>query len=241
MDTRAAGRHPLAVLLPGTGSDEVFVRAAFADPLAALDIPLLAPPPVPGPDVLTHHRAALDWSAAAGRPLLVGGVSLGAHVAVEWALGRRGQGVVGLLVALPAWTGPPAGAPAALAAQASAGAVRAGGVVPALAAVRAAGPGWLADELARSWRGQAAGLAETLEAAAAASAPTLRQLRGLDVPAGVVGLRDDPVHPLAIARGWADALPRAHLVTSALEAVGRDRASLGRAAVLGWLRAAHRR
>jgi hypothetical protein len=34
---------PAAVLLPGTGSDEVFVQAVFARPLAAFGIGLIEP------------------------------------------------------------------------------------------------------------------------------------------------------------------------------------------------------
>jgi hypothetical protein len=54
---------------------------------------------------------------------------------------------------------------------------------------------------------------------------------------GIAALRDDPVHPLAVALGWAQLLPRATLVTSRLDVFGADPGVLGRAAVLGWLRA----
>jgi pimeloyl-ACP methyl ester carboxylesterase len=231
-------RPAVAVLLPGSGSDHVFVAAAFAQPLAMLGIRLIAPPPVAGSDVVRAMRRALRATIdGVSGGALVGGVSLGAHVAAGWAARNPGR-CAGLLLALPAWLGPPAGAPAAVAAQASADAVRRDGVGRTLAEVRAtAGQRWLADELDRAWRGYGDALADSLAAAAATTAPSTDELRRLTVPAGIVALSDDPLHPHAVARLWADALPRAAVVTTSLRAVGRDRATLGRAAVLGWLRA----
>ncbi|MGQ0576039.1 MAG: alpha/beta hydrolase, partial [Pseudonocardia sp.] len=118
-----------AVVLPGSGSDDVFVRAAFAGPLRALGIDLVAPVPRPGPCVVTACRTALDGARArVPGPLLVGGVSLGAHVAARWAADRGAAGIAGLLLALPAWTGPAGAAPAARAARARAAKVRAHGL-----------------------------------------------------------------------------------------------------------------
>jgi len=229
-------RPAVAVLLPGSGSDHAFVAAAFAQPLAALGIRLIAPPPRPGPDVVAAMWRALDATAGAGA--LVGGISLGAHVAARWAVGNPGR-CAGLLVALPAWVGRPDSAPSAVAAAATADAVLRDGVDHALRQVRAGAPSWVADELDRSWRWYGAGLAESLRAAAGTPAPTVEQLRTLAVPAGIAALADDPLHPHAVALAWADALPRATMITTSLRAVGRDRAALGRAAVLGWLRATH--
>ncbi|NUT50283.1 MAG: alpha/beta hydrolase, partial [Saccharothrix sp.] len=70
-----------AVLLPGTASDEVFVASVFARPLAEAGFALVAPA---SRDVAGHF-AALD-AAWRGTPLVVGGVSLGAHVAAAWAV-----------------------------------------------------------------------------------------------------------------------------------------------------------
>ncbi len=234
-DRRAA----TAVVLPGSGSDDVFVRTAFAGPLRALGIALVAPAPRPGRGVVAGYRAALDEALAATTgPLLVGGVSLGAHEAAAWAVERAGCGrLAGLLLALPAWTGAPGAAPAAQAATATAVQVRAGGTAAAVAAARAGAPGWLADELARAWRGYGAGLADALDEAACRDAPDAAALRSIAVPVGLAGLADDPVHPLAVARGWERLLPRAVLCTSTMDAFGADPAVLGRAAVLGWLRA----
>ena len=228
------------MLLPGSGSDHVFVASAFAQPLAACGVRLVAPPPVAGRGVVDAMWRALDAATGEhGTNLLVGGVSLGAHVAATWAARHPGR-CAGLLIALPGWVGPPGYAPAAVAARASADAVRRDGLEATLTAVRTtAGPRWVADELDRAWRGYGSALAESLHAAAATPAPTTGELRRLALPAGVAALADDPLHPRAVARRWADALPRAALVTTSLNAMGLDRATLGRAAVLAWLRAVH--
>ena len=232
-------RPTVAALLPGSGSDHVFVTAVFAQPLAALGIRLVAAPPAAGASVVEGMRRSLD---SVGDPrALVGGISLGAQVAARWAAANPG-GCAGLLLALPGWTGVPAGPvapPAAAAALASAAAVRRDGVPRTLAAVRASAPvRWVAEELDRAWRAHGDHLADALQAAAAAPGPTPAELGRLAAPAGVAALADDPLHPHAVAAHWATAIPRAALVTTTLAALGRDRAALGRAAVLAWLRAA---
>ncbi|MGV0803401.1 alpha/beta hydrolase, partial [Mycolicibacterium elephantis] len=79
--------------------------------------------PAPRPERLVEgYRAALDDAARAGA-IAVGGVSIGAAVATEWAL-RHPEQTVAVLAALPAWTGPPDTAPAAMAARHSAQALR---------------------------------------------------------------------------------------------------------------------
>ena len=214
-----------AVLLPGTASDEVFVSSVFAGPLADAGISLLAP----ASRGVREHFEALD-AAWTGTPLLVGGVSLGAHVAATWAV-RHPERCAGLLVALPAWHGPADDAPAALAARASASVVESAGVEAALTGV----DGWLGDELRRAWPRYGARLADVLREAAGSSAPTVAELGGLTVPVGVAACTDDPVHPLDVARTWVDALPRAALRTTTLAALGADRESLGRAALAAYL------
>jgi hypothetical protein len=236
-----------AVLLPGSGSDDVLVEAAFAGPLRAVGVPLRAVAPRPGGDVVAGYRAALDLALdrarSDGATLLVGGISLGAHVAATWAAARSADhdgAVAGLLLALPAWTGPPGEAPAALAARVTAGLVRSGGVEAALAAARAGSPPWLTAELARAWPRYGAGLADALDAAAAEPAPDAAALRSIPVPAGIAALAGDAVHPLGEADRWQRLLPRAARCTAGLAAFGADPAVLGRAAVLAWLRASHR-
>ena len=222
-------------MLPGSGSDEVFIRSVFACALAGVGVELVAPAPRRGPDVVAGYRAALE--AAGPGPVLVGGVSLGAHVAARWAAAAPRGRVAGLLLALPAWTGLPHAAPAAVAARRTAAQARRGGVAAAVAA-SAGAPSWLVAELGRAWAGYGAGLAPAFEAAAEEPAPTTAELAGLDVPVGVAALVDDPVHPLEVAQEWHAALPRSALVTTTLAAFGADPGALGRAAALAWLRAA---
>ncbi|MFD7658083.1 alpha/beta fold hydrolase [Actinosynnema sp. NPDC059797] len=216
-----------AVLLPGTASDEVFVGRVFARPLAEAGLTLVTPA-VRG---VRECVEALD-AAWSGTPLLVGGVSLGAHVATAWAVRHPGR-CAGVLAALPAWLGPADGAPAALAASASAAAVEAAGVEAALTGV----DGWLGDELRRAWPRYGARLASVLREAAGSRAPTAAELGGLAVPVGVAACADDPVHPLEIARRWVDALPRGALRTTTLAALGADPEVLGRAALAAYTEA----
>jgi pimeloyl-ACP methyl ester carboxylesterase len=226
----------IAVLLPGTGSDDVFVRSVFEVPLAAVGVKAVTPAPVPGAGLAEAHIAALD--ACAG-PVLVGGISFGAHLAVEWAL-RNPSRCAGLLLALPGWHGPPGDAPGAVSARLAASSVRSRGVDGALAVATDGVPDWLATELTRSWRGYGAGLADSLDAAAARPAPTLASLAALAMPAGIAACVDDPVHPAEIAAQWAAALPQAVVRTTRLAIVGVDPEALGRAAVLAWLHAGGR-
>jgi pimeloyl-ACP methyl ester carboxylesterase len=224
-----------AVLLPGTGSDEVFVRSVFEVPFAAILVRTVVPKPVPGPMLADAYLAALDEAAAAG-PIVAGGVSFGAHLAAEWALANLDR-CRGLVLAVPGWHGDPGDAPGAVSARVAAELVRTRGVDGALAAATDGVPEWLAAELHRTWRSYGDGLADSLAGPAARPAPTLAELATLDLPVGIAGFVDDPVHPLTVARQWLAALPRATLCTTRLEVVGADAEALGRAAVLAWLRA----
>jgi pimeloyl-ACP methyl ester carboxylesterase len=227
-----------AVLIPGTGSDEVFVRSVYEIPLAAVGIPAVMPAPHPGTGLGEAYLAELD-AAAARNPdgILAGGISFGAHLAAEWALRNPGR-CAGLLLALPAWHGDPGDSPAAVAARLAADTVRAEGLESALTSLTGSADAWLAKELARAWRGYGDGLADSLRAAADRPAPTLDDLATLDIPAGIAGCPDDQVHPLTVAREWTKALNQAELRTTRLDIIGADPEALGRATVLAWLRAA---
>lgn len=214
----------------------MFVTEAFAEPLESAGIGLYPPRPQPGSGIVYQLLQELNLAAAHYGRVLAGGVSLGGHVAAAWAL-RDPSRCAGLLIALPGWSGLPAGAPAAAAAEAAADEIEAMGLEATLAAARAGSPRWLGDELDRAWRRYGVGLAASLRAAAATPAPSPAELRRLDLPVGIAALTDDPLHPPEVAQAWLDALPRAALVTTSLTAVGRDRRTLGRAAVLAWLRA----
>lgn len=235
MDVPASQPARTAILLPGTGSDEVFVAAAFEQPLSEHGIRLIAPPPEPGADLVHAASRSFDIAAAeAGEPVLVGGISLGAHVAATWAL-RNQRRCAGLLAALPAWNGAADAAPAALAARSSASLVRSHGLDGALDIATADVAPWLAAELTRAWRRTGPGLADGLDAAASHPAPELTALATLDVPTGIAACVDDDVHPVDVAYAWADALPIAAVRETSLAAIGADRACLGRAAVAAYL------
>jgi pimeloyl-ACP methyl ester carboxylesterase len=225
-----------AVLLPGTGSDEVFVRSVFAGPLTSVGVVPVAAPPPPGAEVAVGLLTVIDAMADSHPgPLLVGGVSFGAHLAAEWAVRNPGR-CAGLLLALPAWHGAPADAPASRAAKASAEIVEREGLEAALRLSTAGVAPWLAQELVRAWRRHGDGLPASLRVAADYPAPTLEALRRLEIPAGIAACVDDPVHPAEVAHAWARALPQASVCETSLAALGADRESLGRAAVLAWLR-----
>ena len=192
----------------------------FAEPLSQVGAVLTAP----RVRTLSERLTALE-NASARHPIVVGGVSLGAHVAARWAARNPGR-CAGLILALPAWTGDPGDAPAALAARASAEIVTNHGLDTALEGTT----GWLRDELTRAWRAYGDQLVPHLEEAAGSPAPTLDELKSLNVPTGIVGCTDDPVHPIEIAEQWADAIPRAVLTTTTLNAYPH---ALGRA-VQAW-------
>jgi pimeloyl-ACP methyl ester carboxylesterase len=235
---------PVAVVLPGSGSTAEFVGRAFAGPLAAAGHALVtADPPPPDPDAPDPAEAwglALDALAAREPFALLGGVSLGAHAAARWASQRPGA-AGGLLLVLPAWTGPPDAVAAV--SGATADEIDRLGVEPLLARLRTLTTGearaaWVVDELHTAWRsrGRAALVAE-LRGVAASRGPDRAELRRIAVRAGVVALAGDPLHPATVARDWVTALPAAGLVTVDHPAVAADRAALG-AAVLRALAAA---
>jgi len=217
-------RGVTTVLLPGTGSDDDYVRRAFSRPLQQVGASLVTPPPQPG-ELIDGYLAALDAAAHTG-PIAVGGVSIGAAVAAAWALAHPAHAIA-VLAALPAWAGVPGSAPAALAARYSASQLRADGLAATTTKMRASSPPWLADELARSWRAQWPQLPDAMEEAAAYIAPTCAELARLTAPLGVVAAVDDPIHPLQVGIDWVAAAPRAGLRTVTLDQIGADPAALG--------------
>ena len=214
------------VLLPGTGSDDDYVHRAFSAVLQQVGAVATAHAPEPG-RLVEGYRHALDTAARRG-PIAIAGVSLGAAVAVSWAIDHPGR-VVAVLAALPAWTGDPQGAPAALAALAAAHELRRDGLVAVTARMRQSSPPWLADELSRSWESQWPALPDAMEEAARFVAPTHEQLGTLSAPMGVASASDDPIHPLEVGVEWASAAPLAALRTVTLAQIGADPAALGAA------------
>lgn len=221
-------RGVTTVLLPGTGSDDDFVYRAFSTALHDQGAAVMTPAPQPH-RLVDGYRDALDDAARAGR-IAVGGVSIGAAVAVAWALAHPSR-VVAVLAALPAWTGAPQWAPAAAAALHSAEVLRRDGLASATAAMRASSPPWLAAELTRSWVGQWPSLPDAMEEAAHYVAPSCAELERLAVPMGVAAATDDPVHPVEVAVEWVTAAPQAALRTVTLDEMGLDPGVLGAACV----------
>jgi pimeloyl-ACP methyl ester carboxylesterase len=172
---------------------------------------------------------ALDLEAAGTEPVLVAGLSLGAHAAARWAAGTGAR--VPLLLAMPAWTGVP-GEVAALT-SAAADDLAARGVAAVLAAL-AADPvtshDWVLDELARGWATyDEVGLVDALRAAASSAGPSLEDLSRIQAPAAVVALDDDPLHPRGVAEQWASAIDGARLTVVGRHQPLTDRGVLGRA------------
>ncbi|MEN3358143.1 MAG: hypothetical protein V7637_2125 [Mycobacteriales bacterium] len=249
------GDGPIAVLLPGSGSSADFVLRAFGAALDGAGYRLVAPAPRPGAEVAAAALSDLDAAARSHPDALVGGISLGAHLAARWAAGvaspdanaagAGGDGadgtgrprMAGLVLALPAWTGAP-GSVAAASAMAAAGVERHGAAAALRVAAAAGGPRWVIDELAASWPGYGADLAATLRATAVTPGPTAAQLSRIEVPVGLVGFRDDPMHPAAVAEEWAALLPRCAVEWLRLADLADDRSLLGAAAVRAWRRAA---
>jgi pimeloyl-ACP methyl ester carboxylesterase len=215
-----------AVVLAGTGSDDDYVRRAFAGPLTGVGAELLSPAPRPA-SLIDGYLSALDEAAREG-PICVGGISIGAAVAATWALAHPDR-TVAVLAALPAWTGDSGAAPAALAARYSAAQLRRDGLVATTSQMQASSPPWLAGELARSWRAQWPDLPNAMEEAAAYVSPGFADLARLSTPMGVASAVDDPIHPMQVGADWAAAAPRAALVTVTLDQIGADSAALGAA------------
>jgi pimeloyl-ACP methyl ester carboxylesterase len=214
------------VLLPGTGSDDGYVRRAFSGPLQAAGAVLRTPPPQPQ-QLIKGYLSALDEAASTG-PICVGGISIGAAVATAWALAHP-ERAVAVLAALPAWTGAPESAPAAAAARHTAAQLRSDGLAATTTQMQASSPPWLAEELTRSWRAQWPHLPDAMDEAAGYEAPSRAALARLATPLGVVAAVDDPIHPLAVGVEWADAAPRAALRTVTLDQFGADASALGAA------------
>jgi pimeloyl-ACP methyl ester carboxylesterase len=222
-------RGVVTVLLPGTGSDDDYLRRAFSGPLQDAGATVVTVAPEPDRLVEGYLRAMDDAARQSGR-IAVGGVSLGALLAARWALAHPGRAVA-VLAVLPPWTGESDDAPAALSARHTAATLRSDGLSATTAAMRASSPEWLADELARSWSRQWPALPDAMEEAAACVAPTRAELEGLETPLAVVAAGDDLVHPASVAADWAAWAPHAALTTVRLADFGPNPALLGAAAV----------
>lgn len=221
-------RGVTVVLLPGTGSDDDYAYRAFSRALH--DVGAVVVTPVPEPVRLVDGYLQALHEAARQGPIAVGGISIGAAVATSWAISHP-TSVLAVLAGLPAWTGSPDTATAALAAHYSAHVLRRDGLASAIRQMRESSPPWLGAELARSWVGQWPGLPDAMDAAAEYVAPTCRELETLTVPMGIAAATDDPVHPVEVAVEWAAAAPMSVLRTFTLDELGADPGVLGAACV----------
>lgn len=232
-----------AVVAHGAGSSGDFTRRAFAPALleagwrlASYDLR------GHGASTAVHdggrlrmadHVADLLLVARSVGATMLGGVSMGAHAAVLAAVAEPATAADGLLLALPAWTGRPDVVAAANAAQAAE--LLRLGTAACLERICRDHPGWVADELAAAWpTHDVAAFAALLTALAASDGPTPELLAGLTVPAAVVALADDPMHPAAVAELWATVLPRAVPAVLPFDAPARDRRVIGDAALRAW-------
>ena len=245
-----APQAPAWVLAHGMGSSARFMAAAFAAPVVRAGWRLVAydlrghGASSPARRVEQHH---LDVHAAdlasvvasvAGPVTVVGGVSLGAHAAVRAA----SNGVVTemVLACLPAWIGtatPGRGPHAATAAR-----IATEGTAPMIAALRTdevLAPWLRATLLADYPRHDPASLDAALRSLDGAEAPSYSELRGLRSPLVVLGWPDDPGHPLAVARRWAELAPRSSQLTLTIRSLDVTVDRLGAAAVKAT--GAHRR
>lgn len=221
------------VVMPGTGSDADFVRRAFGAAAARMGVELIALQPEE--DLVAGHRRRLDESADRYGRILVGGISIGAAIAIDWALGADGaQRCAGVWAALPAWSGVGDSTLAVQSAAATARALRVDGLEATIAAMRRSSPAWLGAELTRSWRALYPGLVGQLEQAARYRAPTVDDIAHLAVPLAITAAADDPLHPLEVAEQWCAAAPEAHLVHVGLHEWGQDPSVLGRSCARAW-------
>lgn len=253
---------PAAVLAHGVGSSARFLLTAFGAAVVEAGYRLVAydlrghGSSSAARDVdhhrLEHHVADMAAVVDDVGARVVGGVSLGAHVAMELCARRaivercdhgavatlHDRGVEGVVACLPAWTGaatPGEGPHAAVADE-----IRRVGVGEALDRATSdpdVAP-WLRELLRRDWTAaDPASLEAALIALDGGRAPDDDTLRSVELPVGVVGWPADPGHPLEVAERWAARLPRGALETVAMDEVGNDPAALGRAAFRALARA----
>jgi pimeloyl-ACP methyl ester carboxylesterase len=216
------------VALPGTGSDADFAARAFAN----TDLPVIAVDP-DGTGLISGYRRALDDAARRWGPIVAAGVSIGACVAVHWAIDNPEQ-CAGVLAALPPWVGDPATAPAAHSAHLTLDLLHRLGLEGTITSMEQGSPPWLAAELARSWRAVGDQLEPILAEAATYHAPTTEAISRLRVPLAITAATDDPVHPYAVAQVWRAHAPTATLADITLAELGADPSVLGRRALEGW-------
>ncbi len=221
------------ILAHGAGSTAEFLGRAF--PASACGAQTLALDDRTGSAARTAQLIRDAVSAVRPRfgRLYVGGVSIGAHAAALACAHDDGAAIDGCVLALPAWTGSadPGSATAAAAAEIEQRGTQA--VLQRLGEDPSTRDDWVVQELQTAWRDRPT-LASELRTAALEAAPAPADLRGIRTPTLVLALADDPVHPLSVARQWAELIPGARLTVLARDAPAASRTVFG-AAVGRWL------
>lgn len=215
-----AGSGPKVLFQHGLGGDEAQVAGLFPEDARATRLTLECRGhggSELGPGGWSFEQFAADLEAflaqEAGSALVLGGVSMGAALALKLAVARP-ERVRGLILLRPAWGAGPVRdnmAPVAEAARRlGAGETGLDGTV--LARDMAEAPDNLASLRGYFTRPDAAAFAPVL-AAMAADDPGLTeaQIASLDMPALVLSAPRDRIHPAALAAELAGLLPKAIL------------------------------
>jgi hypothetical protein len=221
----------VSLLLHGAGSCPQTARALLSPVVAPGSSPHALQAQGGVDDLVEQVEAAVDRHRRHGVAVVrVAGISLGAHAAVLWAAATGATTELALV--MPAWSGPPGEVAAATVHAADEVEQRgARAVLDRLRADPTTAHDWVLDELERGWTTyDDEQLVAALRAAGASRGPTTDELRCVLAPAAVVALADDPLHPEAVARTWAAALPRAALVVVERSAPATNRGALGSAA-----------
>lgn len=224
----------LVAVVHGAGSSSDVSRALFASSdLPSEEIFYLDNRTGVLADVVESLEKALGSACDLGTPVIVAGVSMGAHAAAAWSLDRIDRhrpGPAGLVIALPAWLGSPGAVGQASAATADA--IRLLGSQRVLAHATTTTPPHMRPVLAllaRGWSSYRDGeLADCLANAGRCASPAAEQLRRLTCPTAVVGWTDDALHPLSVARSWAEALPSSIMTEVGWQDMSTDPARFGR-------------
>lgn len=218
-------RECRVVMAHGAGSSSDFLAAAFpAETLGVADCRYVDD----RSGSIGPVMSGLASEATPDRPTILGGVSLGAHAAGR-LLARTDlpPHVVGGLLVMPAWTG----APDSVAALTAAAAEALAALGPAGVLAELDPTDWVTPLLAAAWRSRTpADLVAELATAADQPGPELKMLTRIRVPVAVIALRDDPLHPQAVAAQWVESIDNAVLRTLGRAAPQDDLPAFGRAA-----------
>lgn len=209
----------------GAGSSSDFLAAAFpAETLGVADCRYVDD----RSGSIGAVMSGLASEATPDRPTILGGVSLGAHAAARLlARADLPPHVVGGLLVMPAWTG----APDSVAALTAAAAEALAALGPAGVLAELDPTDWVTPLLAAAWRSRTpAALVAELATAADQPGPEPEMFTRIRVPVAVIALRDDPLHPQAVAAQWVESIDNAVLRTLGRAEPQDDLPAFGRAA-----------